>query len=136
GTPARLIHPSAEGLFDLVRDPARLWERRHAGSDFLTVRAGLGTMPVLPLELSDQGSALNPTDPFMLAEARGVLHRFRTAAGMPLVVPLDRAGDVSVVGPRESVLHAVRVLLMQVVALHAPDDVSLALAHPAARERD
>ncbi|MEV4753525.1 type VII secretion protein EccCa [Micromonospora sp. NPDC049559] len=132
----RLLNPSVEALFDLVRDPARRWERRRGDADFLAVRVGLGTVPVQRLDLPDRGTALVPTDPFMLAEARAMVRRFGSAPGMPLVVPLDRAGDVSIVGPRESVLRAARALLCQLAALHAPDDVALALAHPPDREGD
>jgi S-DNA-T family DNA segregation ATPase FtsK/SpoIIIE len=132
----RLLNPSVGALFDVVRDPARLWERRRADRDFLAVRAGLGTMPIQQLDLPDRGTALIPTDPFMLAEARGMVRRFGNAPGMPLVVPLDRVGDVSIVGPRESVLRATQALLAQVAALHAPEDVAVALAHPPEREPD
>jgi S-DNA-T family DNA segregation ATPase FtsK/SpoIIIE len=133
---ARLLNPSAEALFELVRDPARLWERRRLDRDFLAVRVGLGTMPAQPLELPDRGTALNPTDPFMLAEARAVLRRFRGAPGMPLVVPLDRVGDVSIVGSREAVLRTAQAIMVQTMACHAPEDVSLAVCHPAGREPD
>ncbi|MFI9529095.1 type VII secretion protein EccCa [Micromonospora rosaria] len=133
---ARLLSPSPGALVDTVRDPARLWERRRRDADFLAVRAGLGTVPARPVELPDRGTALSPTDPFMLAEARAILRRFRTAPGMPLVVPLDRVGNVSVIGPRASVLRAVRALLVQTAAWHAPDDVALAVAHPPQREAD
>jgi DNA segregation ATPase FtsK/SpoIIIE, S-DNA-T family len=133
---ARLLNPPVEALFEVVRDPARLWERRRTDRDFLAVRVASGTMPVRPLDLPDRGTALNPTDPFMLAEARGVVRRFSSAPGLPLVVPLDRVGDVSVVGPRGSVLRAVQALLGQVAALHAPDDVALAVVHPPELEPD
>ncbi|HEV7712620.1 MAG TPA: type VII secretion protein EccCa, partial [Asanoa sp.] len=133
---ARRLNPSVAALVDVVRDPARRWERRRTDPDFLALRIGLGTLPVRPLTLPDQGTALQPTDPFMLAEARGVLRRFRQAPGMPLVVPLDRVGDVSIVGPRAAVLRTVETVLAQVAALHAPDDVALAVAHPPQREAD
>lgn len=133
---ARLLNPSAEALVELVRDPARLWERRRLDRDFLAVRIGVGTMPAQVLDLPDRGTALNPTDPFMLAEARAVLRRFRHAPGMPLVVPLDRAGNVSIVGPREAVLATAQAIITQAAACHAPEDLALAVAHPADREPD
>ncbi|GIH17659.1 type VII secretion protein EccCa [Rugosimonospora africana] len=133
---ARLLNPSAEALVELVRDPARLWERRRLDRDFLAVRVGVGTMPAQALDLPDQGTALNPTDPFMLAEARAVLRRFRHAPGMPLVVPLDRAGDVSIVGPRDAVLATAQAIITQAAACHAPEDLALAVAHSADREPD
>ncbi|MDI9834459.1 type VII secretion protein EccCa [Streptomyces sp. KAU_LT] len=127
---ARLLDPPPEALYDLVRDPARRWERRRQDADFLRVRAGIGDVPAQELAIarSDAGGVLTPPDPFMLNEARALLHRFATTTDFPLTVPLDRAGDVSVVGDREGVLGVARALLLQTAVTHAPDDVALALA--------
>ncbi|MEE1930948.1 type VII secretion protein EccCa [Streptomyces sp. TRM 70351] len=134
---ARLLAPPPEALYDLVADPARLWERRRPDRDFLDVRVGTGETPVRDIALERQaGSVLTPPDPFMLNEAAGLRERFATAPEMPLTVPLDRAGDVSVIGPREDVLRAVRALLVQTAVAHAPDDVALALACPERRLAD
>jgi DNA segregation ATPase FtsK/SpoIIIE, S-DNA-T family len=133
---ARALDPSPAALTDLVRDPARLWERRRPDPDFLTVRIGAGAIPGRQLVLRDQGTALQPTDPFMLAEARALVRRFADLPGAPLRVPLDRVGNVSIVGPREVALSAARALLLQVAALHAPDDVAVALCRPDDRAAD
>lgn len=126
---AQLLSPPPEALYDLVRDPARLWERRRADADFLDVRAGTGQVPVRVLTMEQQGSnVLTPPDTFMLNEAAGLQGRFGTAPQMPLNVPLDRAGNVSIVGDRESVLRTARTLVMQAAAAHAPDDLAIALA--------
>ncbi|WP_433260120.1 type VII secretion protein EccCa [Actinosynnema sp. CS-041913] len=128
---AALLDPPPDALADLVRDRGRRWERRRRDRDFLVVRVGAGPAPGRPLRLSDDGTPTNPTDPFLLAEARMLLRRFGTVAGQPLPVRLDLAGDVSVVGDRPRVLAALRVLLCQVAALHAPEDVAIAACHPA-----
>ncbi|MEU4212225.1 type VII secretion protein EccCa [Streptomyces sp. NPDC026206] len=134
---ARLLDPPPEALYDLVRDPARLWERRRLDSDFLRVRVGTGRMPVRPLEVGQQGgSVLTPPDRFMLNEAGALKNRFSTAADLPLTVPLDRVGNVSVVGDREGVLRVARALLSQAAVTHAPDDVAFALACPGDRMND
>ncbi len=129
---ARLLHPPPQALYDIIRDPARLWERRRADRDFLSVRIGAGTLPVTPLRIEDDGSPLTPTDPFMLAEAKALVRRFGSAPALPLVVPLDRVGNVSIVGPRPAVLDLLRALLVQAAALHAPEDLRIGLACPAA----
>jgi DNA segregation ATPase FtsK/SpoIIIE, S-DNA-T family len=72
----------------------------------------------------------------MLAEARAVQRRFATVPQMPLAAPLDRVGNVSVVGRRADALALARALLVQVAALHAPDDVGLAVACPPDRLAD
>jgi S-DNA-T family DNA segregation ATPase FtsK/SpoIIIE len=128
----RLLNPPPEALYDVVRDPARLWERRRPDRDFLRLRIGVGEVPARRLELKQQGSAMTPTDEFMLAEANALMRRFGVVHEMPLPVPMDRVGNVSVIGPRDDALRAVRALLVQLCALHAPDDVGLAIAGPAA----
>jgi DNA segregation ATPase FtsK/SpoIIIE, S-DNA-T family len=133
---ARVINPAPQALYDVIRDPSRLWERRRGDPDFLTVRVGVGEVAGRAMRIQEQGSVISPTDRFMLAEARAVTRRFEAMPQMPLTVPLDRAGNVSVVGDRTAVLRAVRALLMQVTALHAPDDVALAASYdpPAAHD--
>ncbi|GAA2111796.1 type VII secretion protein EccCa [Actinomadura alba] len=133
---ARLLDPPPEALYDVVRDPTRLWERRRQHADFLKVRIGTGYMPGDPLMLGEQGSALAPTDPFMASEARAAIRRFESMPDMPLTVPLDLAGNVSVIGPREDVLRLMRALLLQVTAFHAPGDIAIAVAHRAAHTPD
>jgi DNA segregation ATPase FtsK/SpoIIIE, S-DNA-T family len=129
--------PPAAHLLGVVADPARLWERRRADIDFLRLRAGAGALPVRELVLRDEGTVTAPTDPFMLSEARTLVDRFARLPGLPLRVDLDRAGDVSVVGrSRADVLAVARALLAQLVALHAPDDVRLAVVAPSAAEAD
>ncbi|MFD0686794.1 type VII secretion protein EccCa [Actinomadura fibrosa] len=131
---ARVLDPPPEALYDVVRDPARLWERRRRHPDFLRVRVGTGLMPGHPLVVGEQGTALTPTDPFMLSEARALVERFATAPDMPLTVPLDMAGDISVVGEREDALRLMRALLAQLAAFHAPEDVAVAYGGPRAGE--
>ncbi|WP_406839341.1 type VII secretion protein EccCa [Streptomyces sp. AHU1] len=132
---SRVLNPPPEALYDLVRDPARLWERRRQDTDFLRVRVGTGDVPVQELAVGENstGGALTPPDPFMLNEARALRNRFATATDFPLTVPLDRAGDVSVVGDREGVLRVARALLIQTAVTHAPDDVAVALGIPGER---
>jgi S-DNA-T family DNA segregation ATPase FtsK/SpoIIIE len=133
---ARVLDPPPEALYDVVRDPTRLWERRRREPDFLRVRVGAGFMPGPPLELGERGTALTPTDPFMLAEARALLDRFGAAPDMPLTLPLDMAGNVSVVGERADVLRLMRALLAQLAAFHSPQDVAVAVACGAGRAAD
>ncbi|MEV7103016.1 type VII secretion protein EccCa [Streptomyces atroolivaceus] len=134
---ADVLDPPPYALYDIVRDPARRWERRRDDPDFLRVRAGIGEMPVCDLQIADAGSSvLTPPDPFMLNEASALLSQFRTGAELPLTVPLDRAGNISVIGPREDCLRVARALLVQTAATHAPDDVAMALAVPGDRIAD
>ncbi|MEU9122801.1 type VII secretion protein EccCa [Streptomyces sp. NPDC048506] len=134
---AEVLNPPPPALYDIVRDPARLWERRRIDGDFLRVRVGTGEMPVRDLQIAQQSSSvLTPPDRFMLNEASALMGRFRTGTQLPLTVPLDRVGNISVIGPREDCLRVARALLVQTAALHAPDDVAMALAVPGDRLAD
>ncbi|MEU6391748.1 type VII secretion protein EccCa [Streptomyces sp. NPDC046939] len=129
---ARFLHPAPAALYDLVRDPARLWERRRSDADFLQTRIGTGDVPIQELAIAQNasGGAMTPPDPFMLNEARALQARYAITPDHPLTVPLDRAGNVSIVGDRDGVLRIARALLMQTAVTHAPDDAALALAVP------
>ncbi|GAA3834658.1 type VII secretion protein EccC [Streptomyces coacervatus] len=130
---ARELNPPPSALYDLVRDPARLWERRRTDADFLRVRVGVGDVPVQDVVVGQNSASgvLTPPDPFMLNEARALQARFSTTADHPLTVPLDRVGNVTVLGDREGVLRVARALLVQAAVAHAPDDMALALGVPA-----
>ncbi|MBG0855265.1 type VII secretion protein EccCa [Streptomyces spinoverrucosus] len=134
---AQVLNPPPDALYDIVRDPARLWERRRMDGDFLRVRVGTGEMRVRDLKVGDQGSSvLTPPDQFMLNEASALVARFGTGTELPLTVPLDRVGNISVIGRREDTLRVARALLAQAAATHAPDDVAMALAAPGDRIAD
>jgi DNA segregation ATPase FtsK/SpoIIIE, S-DNA-T family len=131
---AGVLDPPPAALYDVVRDPARRWERRRTQADFLRVRVGTGELPLRRLTVAPpSGGVLTPPDPFMLNEAHAVAVRFGAVGDLPLTVPLDRAGNVSVVGERDAVLRVVRALLVQTAVAHAPDDVAVALAAPGER---
>ncbi|MFD0801498.1 type VII secretion protein EccCa, partial [Streptomonospora algeriensis] len=133
---AQLLDPPPAALYDVVRDPTRLWERRRKDRDFLRARIGTGSMPGQPLRLGERGSALTPTDPFMLSEAQAAIRRFEHVPEMPLTVPLDMTGNISVIGERADVLRVMRSLLAQFAVFHAPEDAALAVAHPTSAAAD
>ncbi|MEV7724340.1 type VII secretion protein EccCa [Streptomyces sp. NPDC087917] len=131
---ARRLNPPPEALYDLVRDPARLWERRRTDADFLRPRLGTGAVAVQQPALGQgAGGVLTPPDRFMLNEAGALMSRFARASDFPLTVPLDRAGNISVIGDREGVLRVARALLTHTAVLHAPEDVAIALGIPGDR---
>ncbi|MCO1658385.1 type VII secretion protein EccCa [Pseudonocardia humida] len=131
------LDPPAGHLLGLAADPARLWERRRGDVDFLRLRVGTGALPVREITMREEGTVVSPTDPFMRSEARALIRRFERVPGMPLRMGLDRAGDVSVIAAdRADVLRVARTLIAQLAALHAPDDVRLAVIAPPEAESD
>lgn len=126
-TDAHTVHPAPAALLDVVRDAARLWERRRWDPDFLEVRVGVGDLPRPGLTMPHADGPAEPPDPMLLAEARSVVDRHSRLRHVPVAVQLDGVGDVAVVGGRAETLGVTHALLAQVAALHAPDDVGIAL---------
>ncbi|MET7280901.1 type VII secretion protein EccCa [Kribbella sp. NPDC005582] len=124
------LNPPPDALLDCVADVSRLWERRRTDSDFLQPRCGSGRVPVVPAVVGQSGSAMEPPDQFMMAEANALVRRFTLIPDMPLTIPLDHVGNVSIVGDRAGVVRVARALLVQTAVFHAPEDVKLAACYP------
>ncbi|TCO28199.1 S-DNA-T family DNA segregation ATPase FtsK/SpoIIIE [Kribbella steppae] len=129
-TQALELNPPPDALLDCVADVSRLWERRRTDSDFLQPRCGSGRVPAVPAMVGQGGSAMEPPDQFMMAEANALVRRFTLNPDMPLTVPLDHVGNVSIIGDREGVVRVARSLLVQTAVFHAPEDVKLAASFP------
>ena len=129
-TQALELNPPPDALHDCVNDVSRLWERRRTDCDFLQPRCGSGRVPVVPAMVGQGGSAMEPPDQFMMAEANALVRRFTEMPEMPLTVPLDHVGNVSIVGDREGVVRIARSLLVQTAVFHAPEDVAMAASFP------
>ena len=133
---AHTLDPEPAALLEVVRDPARLWERRRHHTDFLRVRIGVGEVPWFRLGLPPEQDPVHPYDPIMQGEAEAVVQHYATLLDMPVTVDLNRAGQVAVVGERADVLAVARALMLQLAALHAPDDLLLAAAFPESAAAD
>ncbi|MBB5749734.1 type VII secretion protein EccCa [Micrococcus sp. TA1] len=133
---ARTASPPPAALFDIVRDPARLWERRRYHEDFLRCRIGSGHLPTRDIGVNLLETATAIQDEFMVREAEVLQRRFEAAPHMPVTVPLDSAGNISVVGPREFVLQVTRSLLTGAAALQSPEDLRIAVITPRHRRPD
>ena len=127
---AAQLDPEPAALMELIRDPARLWERRRHHSDFCRVRIGVGDRTVFSLTIPEEQNPVQPYDPIMINEVSSVVTHYQVVRGMPVTVNLNGAGQVAIIGDRESVLYAARSMIVQLAALHAPDDVRIAAAFP------
>jgi DNA segregation ATPase FtsK/SpoIIIE, S-DNA-T family len=127
-------HPDLPRLWGLVDRAERLWERRPADGDFLTVRVGRGPVPLhAPVRLATAASPLVEHDPELLAAAEALVRRAGWLPDAPVAVPLRRLGVLALSGPRERVRAVARAMVCQLAALHAPDDLRiLALVPPPA----
>ena len=122
-------HPPPATLPEVARDPLRLWERRPADPDFLTVRVGTGSAP-----LWQRVAAMPARDPLAepdivtAAAVVRITERDRMVGGMPVGLPLS--GRVTVVGVPAAVRDAVTVALAQLATLHGPQDLRIVTCVP------
>jgi S-DNA-T family DNA segregation ATPase FtsK/SpoIIIE len=120
----RAAFPGLLATVDRARsDDPRLWERRPAHDDFLQLSVGPGDL------VWQIPSTREPDD-----AARAIL----SAAGVLRAVPItvDGRGLLGVCGPRPFTVGIARALVAQVVTLHGPADVPLAVFTSAAHAPD
>ena len=131
-------HPHPELLADVASGLERRWERRGADPDLLTVRCGLGRVPLarrLTLAI-DKANPLNTYDPVCQSSAEELVERYESIGGQPLTVPLGRYGNIAVVGDYEAGRDVARAMLTQLATLVSPDDVRFAVVrHHALADR-
>lgn len=129
---AVVTHPEPARLPAVTADPARLWERRPKDADFAHARVGTGLVPWFTLSVPVEQNPVQPADPTMSAEAANVATAYAGVAGLPAVLDLSAHRSVAIVGSPEAARHAARALVAQLATWHAPDDLQLAFAVPAA----
>jgi DNA segregation ATPase FtsK/SpoIIIE, S-DNA-T family len=111
----------AELLARARRALPRLWERRPADDDFLSLRVGIADRPSLvTVSLPERG------DEELRGQAEELVKRFRTVPFVPVTVGAAEAGPVGVAGPPELVVSVCRWLILQAAALHSPRDLAIA----------
>lgn len=134
------IHPDPRTCLAIARrqspDLARhLWERsggleRPRDPDFLELRLGLGALPPL-------FSVKTPPRPAQVGEKDELYELglrlaadFQQVDQIPITLPLAAIGAAGLAGPRPLVLESVRAALVQLTALHAPNEVKLVALLP------
>lgn len=101
---------------------AMLWSRQPGDSSFLTLRLGLGTAAS---RVSVERSSVGGRDQELEAALREAADELSVIVDAPIVADL-KATAIGVGGSRELGAAVVRSLVIQVAALHAPEDVTVA----------
>ncbi len=131
------VNPAPEELCALLGDPSRqlrLWERSAGDEDFLDVRVGLGSRPFqVQVKTPKTGFELYPDElrslPGQLAE------KYRTLTNVPLTLDLRRNRTVGIIGDRERVRSVLEEMILNVISLHACDEVKLVFVLPPWEEK-
>ena len=116
----RAASPDPAAVSSIVAGPTqRLWERRREDGDFLRFRVGLADQPARVTVNEPRGSRAVEVPP---------------ARAVPVEVDLLGAGVVGLAGSRPVVLDVVRAAVLQLCALHSPNDLSLVFLAPSLTE--
>ncbi|MEE6282398.1 FtsK/SpoIIIE domain-containing protein [Georgenia sp. MJ170] len=122
--------PSVTELHDaaLALGPL-LWTRRPEHEEFLELRLGLATLPSRDtVVLPRRGSALPAQWELVLA----LREEFGTVDAVPATARLRSSGALGVAGPRPVTDDVARAVVAQLVVLHSPAEVVLAVVTSAA----
>jgi len=100
-----------------------LWERSSYDPDFLSLRLGIGNLPSSIEVLTPKQEAYEQEP--LIEEAQQLKHEFKTLSDVPVLLPLDKAHVVGVIGDRSAILDSMRNLVIQLVTHHSPDEVKI-----------
>ena len=103
----------------------RLWERRPTDADFLAIRAGWGDEPSRARVVQPTGGSRD-----LREDTARRLARFALLRAVPIVVDLRAAGTTGLCGSPDDVAALGRWSIVQLAALHAPDELEMAALFP------
>ncbi|MFE7542681.1 type VII secretion protein EccCa [Streptomyces platensis] len=121
------LHPAPDQLWAVAAEGSRVWERRIGDADFGQARIGLGTQQLATPLVAPDTAPVDELEPL----TAGVMQRFLTAHGslphMPVAVSMRAFYHLTVSGDPEAARGAARALIGQLVTLHAPQDLTVAV---------
>ncbi|MEU7297435.1 type VII secretion protein EccCa [Streptomyces exfoliatus] len=132
------LHPSPEQLWSVVAEGSRVWERRVGDHDFGQARIGLGAQQLATPLVAPDTAPVDELEPLCAGAMQQFLAVHGTLDGLPMAVSMRAFYHVTVSGEQESAQAAARALVAQLVTLHSPDDLMLAVvaARPAQERWD
>jgi S-DNA-T family DNA segregation ATPase FtsK/SpoIIIE len=119
-------HPDPHALWSLATS-RRLWERRSADADFCQLRVGRGAQRLATRLVPPQTGPVDELEPITTLALRRFVRAHSIVPDLPIAISLRGFAAIGVLGERPEVGALVRAMLGQLVTLHSPDDVVLAV---------
>ncbi|MDM4721477.1 type VII secretion protein EccCa [Micromonospora sp. WMMA1363] len=129
------IHPPPSRLWSVAMGP-RLWERRVGHDDFAEVRIGVGEQRAALRLVPPQTAPVEDLEPLCASALRRFMRAYQAVTEVPAVVHLPGFAGVELVGDEAGVLSLGRALLAHLAALHAPEELRIAVLADPARMAD
>ncbi|MFE5619014.1 type VII secretion protein EccCa [Streptomyces sp. NPDC056470] len=121
------LHPSPEQLWSVVAEGSRVWERRVGDKDFGQVRIGLGAQQLATPLVAPDTAPVDELEPLCAGAMQQFLAVHGSLDGLPMAVSMRAFYHVTVSGEPEAAQAAARGMVSQLVTLHSPDDLMLAV---------
>jgi ESX secretion system protein EccC len=121
------LNPAPDQLWALVAEGSRVWERRPGDPDFGQVRLGLGEHELATPLVEPATAPVDELEPLTAGAMRRFLDTHGTVPGLPMAVSLRGFHRMTFCGDAEAAYGAARSMVASLVALHSPDDVTLAV---------
>ncbi|MEV7727629.1 type VII secretion protein EccCa [Streptomyces sp. NPDC087917] len=121
------LHPAPEQLWSVVAEGSRLWERRVGDPDFGQARLGLGAQRLATALVAPDTAPVDELEPLSAGAMQRFLKVHSSLDGLPVAVSIRAFYHVTVSGEAESARSAARALVAQLVTLHSPEDLAVAV---------
>lgn len=121
------LFPDPAQLWAVVAERRQLWERRPGDADFAQVRVGVGPQPLATRLVVPQAGPAEEWEPLAAHALARFVATYEHLDGMPLALSLRACPRLTVRGHGDTVLGNARALVCQLAALHAPEDLWVAV---------
>ncbi|MEU9038971.1 type VII secretion protein EccCa [Streptomyces sp. NPDC048352] len=121
------LHPAPDQLWSVVAEGSRLWERRVGDADFGQARLGLGAQRLATALVAPDTAPVDELEPLTAGAMQRFLKVHSSLDGLPVAVSLRAFYHVTVSGEAESARGTARAMVAQLVTLHSPEDLVVAV---------
>ncbi|MFL0250730.1 type VII secretion protein EssC [Clostridium neuense] len=101
-----------------------LWERTYEHKDFLTVRLGLGSIP-LEADISYSEKSFSMDDDVLKDELYKLVDKPKMLEQVPVTISLLEKWISGLIGERSKVIELIKGIIVQLTALHSYDELKL-----------
>ncbi|MFC7305139.1 type VII secretion protein EccCa [Streptomyces monticola] len=130
------VHPDPDQLWSIVAEGTRIWERRVSDSDFGQARIGLGPQQLATPLIAPETAPIDELEPLSAGAMQQFLAVHGAVDNLPVALSMRAFYHVTISGDGPSAQSTARALIAQLVTLHSPEDLMVAVvADPPAVER-
>ena len=128
-------HPEPDRLWTVVGG-TRLWERRTSEPDFAEARIGVGVQRIATPVAAPQTKPVEDLEPLCAKALRRFLVAFDAVPDLPVALLVRRFARIMFAGDDEAIRALCRAMVAQLVTMHSPDELRIAVCVSPERAAD